>query len=357
MTWIWPQKNWPHFSYKSIFELDEKFVQNAGILTGLQEILDDSVLMNIKIEQLSEEAFRTSEIEGELLNRDSVKLSIRKNIQKQEINWNLKENNIAAVVVDAQNSVEEPLSQNLLFRWYKMLMKNRHDLLNAEGFRTHQDAMQIVSTATGEVYYEAPPSKQVPEEMKIFIDWFNSSKELSPLVRAGIAHLHFVMIHPFEDGNGRISRLLAEKALAQYLKRPLTISISAAIQKNRKKYYDALEQANHSIEIDNWLQYFAETVIEAQENLKKIVKFTVKKSSFYNKFGNFLNERQKKAITTIFKYGSFEFVGGMSAEKYIAITGTSRATATRDLNDLVEKGIMIKSGERRYARYQLNQKF
>ncbi len=357
MKWIWQQKDWPHFSYKSISELDEKFIQNAGILTGLQESLDNSVLTNIKIEQLSEEAFRTSEIEGELLNRNSVKLSIRKNIQKQEIDWNLKENNIAAVIVDAQNSVEELLSQDLLFRWYKMLMKNRHDLLNTEGFRTHQDAMQIISTSTGKVYYEAPPSKQVPEEMKIFIDWFNSSKSLSPLIRAGIAHLYFVMIHPFEDGNGRISRLLAEKALAQYLRCPLTISISAAIQKNRKKYYDALEQANKSLEISEWLQYFSETVIEAQENLKAIVKFIVKKTGFYNKFGNFLNERQKKAVATIFKYGSFEFVGGMSAEKYVAITGTSRATATRDLNDLVEKGIMAKNGKQRYTRYQLNRDF
>lgn len=238
-----------------------------------------------------------------------------------------------------------------------MLTKNRHDLLNTNSFRTHKDAMQIVSTATGRVYYEAPPSAQVPREMEKFIRWFNSSKDLSPLIRAGIAHLHFVMIHSFEDGNGRISRLLAEKTLAQYLKPPVTISISAAIQKNRKKYYDALEQVNKSLEIDAWIRYFAETIIEAQENLKGIVKFTVKKSTFYNKFGELLNERQKKIIAAIFKYGSFDFVGGMSAEKYIAITGTSRATATRNLNDLVAKGIMIKTGELRYTRYQLNQNF
>ncbi len=105
--------------------------------------METSVLADIRIEQLSEEAFRTSEIEGELLNRNSVKLSIRKNIQKQKIDWNLKENNIAAVVVDTQNSVEEPLSESLLFRWYKILMKNRQNLLNTEGFRTHQEPLRL----------------------------------------------------------------------------------------------------------------------------------------------------------------------------------------------------------------------
>lgn len=228
-------------------------------------------------------------------------------------------------------------------------------------YRAHSDPMQVISGSIGrpKIHFEAPPSKQIPTEMERFIAWFNRTAPdvdapLSPLIRSGMAHIYFESIHPFEDGNGRIGRALSEKALAQSLGQPSLISLAFTIERNRKRYYDMLEASNKGTEITDWLVYFAQTVLEAQQTTMWRVNFYIAKAHFYGRLGGQLNERQTKAIARMFREGINGFKGGLSAENYISITKASRATATRDLHELVEIGGLTRTGERRYTRYHLN---
>jgi Fic family protein len=196
------------------------------------------------------------------------------------------------------------------------------------------------------------------KEMEGFVNWFNDTARgntaLPALTRAGIAHLYFVTIHPFEDGNGRIARALAQKVLSQALGQPTLIALSQTIQKNRKSYYEALQRAGRDNEITAWLVYFTDTILAAQETTQRMIDFLIQKTKLYDKVKDQLNERQEKALTRIFSEGLDGFKGGLSAENYISITGAARATATRDLQDLVEKGILIRTGALKSTRYHLN---
>jgi Fic family protein len=198
----------------------------------------------------------------------------------------------------------------------------------------------------------------MPEEMHRFLSWFNDTGPkgaypLPALTRAGIAHLYFVCIHPFEDGNGRIGRAIAEESLAQNLGHPSLLALAYTIARKRKDYYAALERNNQDLEITDWLDYFGKTILDAQTNTIARVDFYVGKAKFYERHQGQFNERQAKAIARMFEEGIDGFKGGLSAENYIAITKASRATATRDLQDLVEKKALTRSGELRHTRYHL----
>jgi Fic family protein len=248
-----------------------------------------------------------------------------------------------------------------MFAWHKMLISGERRIEVVGGYRTHPDPMQVVSGTLHdpEVYFEAPPSSKMKKEMNAFVAWFNESqpggkRALPALTRAGIAHLHFVSVHPFEDGNGRIGRALAEKSLAQNLGHPSLIALAYMIERARKAYYGALERNNKDTEITDWLVYFGKTIIQAQRNTIKRVDFYVAKAMLYEKLRSQLNERQETVIARMFREGIDGFKGGLSAENYITITKASRATATRDLQDLVAKGALTKTGELRHTRYHLN---
>jgi Fic family protein len=177
---------------------------------------------------------------------------------------------------------------------------------------------------------------------------------LPALTRAGLSHLYFESIHPFEDGNGRLGRALAEKSLAQNMGQPSLIALAYSIERERKAYYDQLEQHQKTLDVTPWLEWFAQTVLMAQQVTLDRVGFFIAKARFYDRHREKLNERQSKAIERMFREGLEGFKGGMSAENFISITGTSRATATRDLQDLVEIGALRRTGELRYTRYWLN---
>jgi Fic family protein len=265
------------------------------------------------------------------------------------------------MMLDLYRNYADPLTDKTMFEWHKMLLAGDKEIKVIGGYRTHADAMQVVSGPIHKraVHFVAPPSARMPEEMKRFIAWFNDTapdgeNPLPALTRAAITHLYFVCIHPFEDGNGRIGRALAEKSLAQNLGRPSLIVLAYTIGRKRKDYYAALERNNKDLQINGWLTYFANTILQAQDNTIKRVDFYVAKAKFYEKFRGQLNERQAKVITGVFKEGIDGFKGGLSANNYISISKTSRATATRDLQDLVEKGALIKIGELRHTRYFLN---
>jgi Fic family protein len=208
------------------------------------------------------------------------------------------------------------------------------------------------------VHFEAPPSNTVPAEMSHFIAWFNDSapasvNPLPAITRAAISHLWFESIHPFEDGNGRIGRAIAEKALAQNLAAPTLTALAETIHRHRKAYYAALQLGSQSNDIDAWLTWFADIVIEAQARTITRIRFLIDKTRLLDRLRGQINERQEKALLRLFREGPDDFAGGLSAGNYRTITGASLATATRDLNDLIEKGALIRTGERRYARYHL----
>ena len=174
------------------------------------------------------------------------------------------------------------------------------------------------------------------------------------LTRAAIAHLYFVCIHPFEDGNGRISRALAEKSLAQNLNQPTLISLVDTIERSKKHYYSTLERNNKDNEITDWIVYFAKTVLDAQANTRRRIEFIIEKTKLYDKIRGKINPRQEKVIARMFRAGVDGFKSGLSAENYIAITSSPRTTVTRDLNDLVAKGTLVKVGQLKHTRYYLN---
>ncbi len=265
------------------------------------------------------------------------------------------------MVVDLYRTFNKPLSHGQLFAWHKMLVKGRRDLNNPGAYRTHEAPMQVVSGPVHrpKVHFEAPSSKALHREMTQFIKWFNDTapdgkNPLPALARGGIAHLYFVCTHPFEDGNGRIGRAVAEKVLSQCLGQPTLIALSYAIQDRKKAYYESLENNNRNNEITDWLVYFSNTTLEAQGYTQKLVDFLIEKSRLYEKLRGRMNERQEKVIARMYREGPEGFKGGLSAEKYLSIGKTSRATATRDLQDLVEKGALLRTGERKYTRYWLN---
>lgn len=264
------------------------------------------------------------------------------------------------MMVDLYRSFAEPLSEEMLFRWHRMVMSGSRNLRDVGRYRAGAEPMQVVSGSVHEpkVHFEAPPSSRVPSEMKRFIAWFVQTapvgeKALPALTRAGIAHLYFESVHPFEDGNGRIGRAIAEKALAQSLGQPTLTALAATILARRKSYYEALEAANKENEITRWLMWFAGVAIEAQRRTIALVEFLIDKTKLLDRLKGQLNARQEKALLRMFREGPEGFKGGLSAGKYSTITGASPATTTRDLTDLVEKGALVREGERRYARYRL----
>ncbi|MGB8525633.1 MAG: Fic family protein [Rhodoplanes sp.] len=365
MTWNWEQPDWPKFTYdsKALEPLEQQFLCQAGEFVGAYKHVDADDQETLKIDLISEEAVKTSEIEGEILNRDSVQSSLRAQLGLGAEAPNVKpaERGISTMMLDLYRNYAEPLSDRTMFDWHTMLLAGDKEIKVIGGYRTHADAMQVVSGPIHKrtVHFEAPPSARVPEEMKRFIAWFNDTAPggkaaLPALTRAALAHLYFVCIHPFEDGNGRIGRALAEKALAQNLGQPTLIALAYTIERKRKDYYTALERNNKELRIDGWMTYFATTVLQAQDNTIKRVDFYIAKAKFYEKFRDQLNERQAKVIARMLREGLDGFKGGLSAENYISISKTSRATTTRDLQDLVEKGALTRTGELRHTRYHLN---
>jgi Fic family protein len=365
MLWNWQQADWPKFTFDAaaIEPFEKQFLLRSGEFIGAYRHVRPTERDMLRIELISDEALKTSEIEGEMLNRDSLQSSLRKQFGLGSDDQRVppQERGIAEMMVDLYQGFATPLSEDTLFAWHKMVMAEERRIETIGAYRAHSDPMQVVSGGIGQpkIHFEAPPSNQVPAEMERFVAWFNRSAPdgntpVSPIIRSGMTHIFFESIHPFEDGNGRIGRALSEKALAQSLGQPSLISLAYAIERNRKRYYDMLEASNRGIEITDWLVYFAETVLEAQQTTMRRVNFYIVKARFYERLGAQLNERQNKAIARMFREGIDGFKGGLSAENYISITKTSRATATRDLHELVEIGGLNRTGERRYTRYHLN---
>lgn len=367
-TYNWQQPDWPLFQYdlsnihETLLSIAEKTGLIGGKLTHLTENLQTEAMINLMVE----EAVKTSEIEGEYISRPDVRSSIK---NKLGLNQELipvhdkRAQGVVELMFDVRNTFKQPITEAKLFDWHLMLLSGVFNPnLRIACWRTHDEPIQIVSGHHGKwvVHYEAPPSRDVPKEMDKFIHWFNDTAPGKPNaikfapVRAAIAHLYFESIHPFEDGNGRIGRAIAEKALSQGFGYPVMLSLSQAIEADKKSYYAALNSASRSNEITAWIQYFANIILAAQIEVEKQINFIIKKSTFFDTYKDDLNERQLKVVRRMMQTGVKGFEGGMSAKKYMAITGTSKATATRDLHHMLVLQVFKQMGSGRSIRYELN---
>jgi Fic family protein len=364
----WQQNDWRQFKFSLAAVEDDMliFTEKVGRVSGILEGLPEETKQDVIVEIILAEAIKTSEIEGEFPNRKDVLSSIRKNLGLFYITENIKDKSAAGLgelMTNVRKTFKDVLTEEKLFAWHRMLLGENKRVTVGE-WRSHEEPMQVVSGALGKekVHYEAPPSAKVPDEMKQFIQWFNDTAPGGKLeikkapVRSAIAHLYFETIHPFEDGNGRIGRAIAEKALSQTIGRPILLSLSRTIEANKKLYYESLEKAQQSNEITPWIVYFIKTSLDAQTEAEEQIEFTLKKTKFFDRFKDKLNDRQLTVIRRMLEEGNKGFVGGMNARKYIGITKTSKATATRDMQQLLALGAFKLTGNAggRSTGYQVN---
>ncbi len=366
MEYNWQQKDWPVFKYDLQPVEDDLFLfaEKAGYINGILNAMSEEIKMQTILDFMVSEAVKTSEIEGEFLDRQDVMSSIKNNLGLNKTPERVKDKRaegIAQLVIDVQETWKDKLTEETLHLWHRKIMAGSKGI-SAGQWRSHEAPMQIVSGALGKetVHFEAPPSGQVPGEMARFVNWFNDTAPdglfaiKKPPIRAAIAHLYFETIHPYEDGNGRIGRAIAEKVLYQGAGTPMILSLSKTIEADKKAYYDALKEAQKSNEITSWIKYFVSTILLAQRQAEELIGFTLKKVNFFDRLNNQLNERQEKVIRRMLKEGPDSFEGGINAKKYMAIAKTSKATATRDLQHLVTLQAIIPIGGGRSTRYDLN---
>ncbi len=318
------------------------------------------------------EAVATAAIEGEKLDLQAVRSSVVRRLgiegePEGRVSRNVE--GLVDVMQDATRDYAVPLDDERLTRWQSALFPSGTSGLHriAVGrYRDHDDPMQIVSGPVGRVrvHYEAPPSKEVPAHMKRFIEWWEASRpdkaatvSIDGLIRAAIAHLWFETIHPFEDGNGRVGRALIDMALAQDSRSPHRFySLSRQLMSQREGYYDALNGAQHgTLDVTPWVEFFLQQFRAAAARSLAVIEGATSRSRFWAKHaGAPINDRQRKVLQRLLDAGPEGFEGGMSAEKYSGITGASKATATRDLRQLLEAGLLKETGQGRGTRYWLN---
>lgn len=365
MAWNWELAGWPNFTWspERLKMREQAFIENAAIAVGTIRHLGQSDRQDLVIELLTSDALSTSAIEGEVLDRESVQSSLRRQLGMSSVAFRSRpaEAGIAEMMADLHRNPEEPVTETRLQEWHRMVMNGRRDIVDIGVYRRHGEPMQIVSGVIGrqKVHFEAPPSYRLATEMARFLEWLEQTSpegraSMPAIARAGIAHLWFESIHPFEDGNGRIGRAIAESALARAISTPTYSALSKSLLDHRKEYYAMLEAASTTLAIDDWLSWFADRALEAQKSADELVTFLIEKTRLMDRLRGLLNQRQEKVLLRMLAEGPAGFTGGLSAGNYATITGAPPSTITRDLADLVEKNALLRSGERKATRYRLN---
>jgi Fic family protein len=368
MNWIWQQPDWPDFRYdnRALNDRELEFRLKSERLAGSFDALPMAFQEDATIDLMLSEAIKTSAIEGEDLDRESVRSSLLSLINSDTLpdNSDQKAAGAASLLVDVRKNWQTSLTHDLLRKWQSMAVpKQRYTSILRGAYRNDPSPMRIVSGPYGreKVHYEAPPATHVQDEMARLADWYNQTspvsgdKTIPGIARAGIAHLWFEVIHPFDDGNGRVGRVIADHALSQFLGYPTTACLATAIEGDKQTYYLQLEKASRgSLGVNVWLDYFADTIIKAQEIAREEVDFVLAKTRFYEAWGDQLNDRQARMVSRVFAEGRKGFEGGITTRKYESITKCPNRTASRDLSDLVAKGIIIPlPGGGRTTRYEL----
>nr|WP_320013087.1 Fic family protein [uncultured Desulfobulbus sp.] len=351
--WIWQHHDWPHFSFRAEHFLNA--LAEASQMIGSLEAISGSISeqeSTATLERvLSDDAVETSAIEGETLRRSSVRSSIRRRLGLpiEQDDKDDRTDGLVAMLFDARSQIQEPLTSARLQGWHAALFPTGYSGLKKirVGEYRGPEEMQIVSGPLGKetVHYIALPNSRLHREMKQFLDWVNSTGEQPPLLKAGIAHLWFIMIHPFDDGNGRVGRAIIDYIMAaQHPRLMQLISFSKQFSHDRKGYYATLEQAGKGgMDITAWLTWFFQAAITAMQEARWVVDTVVQKTSFWQIHQETaFNERQRKVINRLLDAGE-QFIGNMTTRKYVGMTKCSKVTASRDLTDLVQKGVLQKT--------------
>lgn len=352
--WIWEQENYPNFLYDTskLQLLLEKTSKEQGYLSAIMHSMSQDIRIQRQSEALFDEAINTSAIEGEILNRDSVKASINSKFGFEEVDYkkiDKSTDNLLELLIDANTNYTEDLTIDRLYRWHYVLFENYKGLQKINIGNLRGDSiMQVVGGGYGKekIYYEAPPKERLETELKDYLQWFNTTPP--SLIKACIAHLWFVIIHPFDDGNGRIARALCDLVLSKIEESKISklYSMSTTINKNRNSYYKVLEQTtgyikktdNH-LDITLWCEWFLNTLYTSLIDAKNKINHIFDKTKFWDmhKDKN-LNSRQIKVMNFILDIGLKEFKGNLSKKKYMSISGASSTTASRDIVELLEYG-------------------
>ena len=352
-TWIWQQPNWPKFVWDAD-ELSNPLAQARlaqGKLHGVAHILNADLSSEALTSILIQDGITTSAIEGERLHVDAVRSSVANQLGLPNVGLPKPDraiDGLVEVLLDATQKHNQPLTLQRLCNWHGALFPTGYSGLREirVGQMRGAEPMRVVSGRIGHetVHFEAPPYEQIDTEMSRFIDWFNSddSQTLDGLIRAGVAHLWFITIHPFEDGNGRIARAITDMALAQDERLTMRLfSLSAQILAVREAYYNILESTQKGeMDITAWLKWFLTQIQNAVELAQLTVANTLNKAKFWMTHQTKpLNERQRKVLNRMLD-AKDGFEGGMNTRKYMSLTKTSRATAYRELAQMVEWGCL-----------------
>ena len=366
MKYIWERKNWFDFKYDNTVLL--KPLSELRVLQG--KLLGRVTSLDIKLETeaqgaiLVEEAVRTAEIEGQKLNREAVRSSVAmrlglpKGVGAQDRNVD----GLVDVLLDAVRSHDKPLTLERLNGWHAALFSSGYSGLRRirAGKLRGDEPMQIVSGPIGreKVHFEALPKDRLDEELRFFLKWWDSSRaSMDGILRAAAAHLRFLTIHPYEDGNGRLARALTDMALAQDEKLKVRFySVSSEIMRSRDEYYKILEDVQRCrLDATEWFLWFIKCVAASIEDSRDIIASVFMRTDFWNQHAQEqLNERQKKIINRILEAGPGNFTGGLTTRKYVSIAKTSRATAFREISDMLDKKILRQlPGKGRSVHYDL----
>lgn len=369
LTWIWQQPDWPRFHWQDelVLPLLRTVRLKQGILLGKTGAICNEVTLETALDNLLQNIISSSAIEGEQLNVQSVRSSLAKRLG---LNLTLpyptteRSEGLAQMMLDAINNLSIPLTIERLFQWHQWLFPNAVTSIYEiqVGQLRGEDPMQVISGRIDKptVHFEAPPRSQLESGMAAFIDWFNQSQNdttLDPLLRAAICHFWFVTLHPFDDGNGRMTRTLTDLALAQEDRQSIRLyAMSATILAKRNDYYRILEESQrNSMDITLWLIWFLRTLEDSLQSAISKMDRTLIKSRFWQRFQEIeLSAEQIKVLNRMLDGGEKGFDQGISASQYQKVAKVSKATATRHLADLLAKGCIEKlPGGGRNTRYQV----
>ena len=366
--YVWQNESWTDFTWKieEVFTALMKAKKAQGYILAQSEFFELRDLAEI----ITDEAYTTSFIEGEDLDKNAIRSSVARRLGLPtgglpEVKRNA--DGLVEILIDATTNYSTPLVKERLFAWHAALFPTGHSgmhKIKVAEWRAPGTPMQVVSGPMGKekVHYVAPPSEEVPKEVEKFIKWWNKPPaELDGIVRAAIAHFWFVSIHPFEDGNGRLARCITDMALAQEEKTSKRLySLSSQIIEDKKRYYNILEKSQKGGgDITEWIVWFLEMFTRSIESSNDLIDKSIFINRFYKRITNIkLNERQKKVIKKLLEHLPEDFQGGLTNKKYVSMTKTSSESAKRDLKDLLEKKIiLVNEGRGRSTSYRLNRDF
>jgi Fic family protein len=370
--WIWQQPDWPSFTWNAerLAPLLRECVQAQGRLTGMVSSVGNSLSAQSELDALLQNIVTSSAIEGEQLNVGSVRSSLARRLGLEQLDGNhvsQRSEGLAQLMLDATQHFAEPLTLERLLVWHEWLFPDQDTDLPTRSMRVGalrgDDPMQVVSGRLDRptVHFEAPPRQGLERQVDSFLDWFESSRNqagLDPLLRAGVAHFWFVTLHPFDDGNGRLTRAITDLALAQGEAQAIRFyAMSASILEDRSGYYCVLENSQKAtLDITEWLEWFLQTLLRSLQQAMARIESVLGKARFWQAHRQSgLSAEQTKVLNRLLDGGERGFEDGISAAQYQAVAKVSKATATRHLTELLAKGCLNRlPGGGRSTRYQIN---